>query len=599
MAISIDLLAFYRSLFERSCDAINALTSALHNHYVWRGFHIINKHNEAVQEPFQRGLGISVQWFDVLYVEVEQRIEDSLQFTPVPCTPKSSSFPTTPSKYALSTPTSTSNLIASPCKPPLSSGSCASILVRHCPTCFAGTSFGKPLSDGGDIHIAMDGNFHHRHCQSAGTSPPFYDPVYFLSKHQVDVIGTHIEKQQKTPPKARKGLVPDEAIDSCKSSYEAADGKKKKASMDNFDDMGLMALICRHDIPLFFANIDSPGEQQKYAVALLAHLFMLLPLQATVVGLYDVGCVLDRSISLYNILPEQVAWACQLVYNPCLVPSLGLSDGEGTEWLWSRLVKLIGIECSSSQQCRIWLIDRQAAAIGAEMCTDLGDWIKQRLRRGVQEQGKLAQDQMEECGIEVEELERQWASQKESQLSIQSHAPARLKKELDTVLALQADVDMIEKTIQTAKSTMKKESLSDNTLAALGSLEHTHDHLITKVDALYGSLNVQAKFPELDGISLNFVQTLLLARDLKINICKRAIGSFFEWDKLDRAIGGAQKALGTKLHQQTRKAIAKWQPALMSAIHKFNAYCEQLEALHDPAWSIPLPMPLPTKLDNL
>ena len=147
----------------------------------------------------------------------------------------------------------------------------------------------------------MDSNFHHRHCRSAGTSPPFYDPAYFLPKHQVDAIGTHIEKQHKAPPKARKGPVPDEAIDSCESSYEAADGKKQKASMDSFDDTGLMALICRHNIPLFFANIDSPGEQQKYAVALLAHLFMLLPLQATVVSLYDVGCVLDRSISLVSV----------------------------------------------------------------------------------------------------------------------------------------------------------------------------------------------------------------------------------------------------------------------------------------------------------
>ena len=118
----------------------------------------------------------------------------------------------------------------------------------------------------------------------------------------MDAIGTHIEKQRKTPPKACKALVPNEAIDSCESSYEAADGKKQKASMDSFDDTGVMALICHHDIPLFFANIDSPGEQQKYAMALLTHLFALLPLQATVVGLYDVGCVLDRSISLVSVL---------------------------------------------------------------------------------------------------------------------------------------------------------------------------------------------------------------------------------------------------------------------------------------------------------
>ena len=56
---------------------------------------------------------------------------------------------------------------------------------------------------------------------------------------------------------------------------------------------------------------------------------------------------------------------------------------------------------------------------------------------------------------------------------------------------------------------------------------------------------------------------------------------------------------GTKLHQQTRKAISKRQPALMSAIQKFNLYCEQLQELHDPAWSIPLPSPLPTKLNDL
>jgi len=36
-------------------------------------------------------------------------------------------------------------------------------------------------------------------------------------------------------------------------------------------------------------------------------------------------------------------WACQLIYNPRLRPGLGLTDGEGTERLWSRLRKLIPI----------------------------------------------------------------------------------------------------------------------------------------------------------------------------------------------------------------------------------------------------------------
>ncbi|KAG2356293.1 hypothetical protein BDR07DRAFT_1282585 [Suillus spraguei] len=252
-------------------------------------------------------------------------------------------------------------------------GQCASILMQRCPACFGGVSFGRPLSEGGDIHVATDGNFHHRHRRSAGDCPRFYTPSYFLPKSQVDSVGSRILTQRKRPPKIRASLVPDEAIDQCEHSYEAADGKKQKAAMDSFDDTGIMALICRHDIPLFFANIDSPGEQQKYAVSLIEHLFSLLPQEATVVTLYDVGCVLSRSLSQYDILPHSVTsrlrfattamhaygheWACQLEYNPRMCTGLGLTDGEGTERLWSRFVKLIGIQRSSSVSGRQYLDD--------------------------------------------------------------------------------------------------------------------------------------------------------------------------------------------------------------------------------------------------
>ncbi|KAG2082067.1 uncharacterized protein F5147DRAFT_536030, partial [Suillus discolor] len=38
MAVSIELLSFYCALFECSCDAINALASALKTHYSRRGY---------------------------------------------------------------------------------------------------------------------------------------------------------------------------------------------------------------------------------------------------------------------------------------------------------------------------------------------------------------------------------------------------------------------------------------------------------------------------------------------------------------------------------------------------------------------------------
>jgi hypothetical protein len=185
------------------------------------------------------------------------------------------------------------------------------------------------------------------------------------------------------------------------------------------------------------------------------------------------------------------------------------------------------------------------------------------------------------------------------------------------VLTLQADLDASDKALQTTRTVVEKGLATEETLDAVASLERSHEHLMNKVEVLYSSLNVHDRFPELQDVDLDFVRTLLMARDLKINIWKRAIGSFFEWDKLDRAVGGANQALGkvyspitnhqdtnallkgTKLHQETRKAIAKRQPALMTTIRKFNSYCKHLESLYDLTWGIPLPPPLPTKLADL
>ncbi|KIM65716.1 hypothetical protein SCLCIDRAFT_112496, partial [Scleroderma citrinum Foug A] len=40
LAISVDLLTFYHALFERSCNSISALASALHTHYEHQGFQV-------------------------------------------------------------------------------------------------------------------------------------------------------------------------------------------------------------------------------------------------------------------------------------------------------------------------------------------------------------------------------------------------------------------------------------------------------------------------------------------------------------------------------------------------------------------------------
>lgn len=128
-----------------------------------------------------------------------------------------------------------------------------------------------------------------------------YNAKHFIPKAGVDQIGEQIDASRRAKPKARTMLVPDEAIDGCKDSYHAAKGDQQNAATKRCDINGLMALVCRHDIPLYLADIDTPGEQQKYAVALIERLFQHLPASANVVLLYDIGCVLDRSIRTVSL----------------------------------------------------------------------------------------------------------------------------------------------------------------------------------------------------------------------------------------------------------------------------------------------------------
>lgn len=115
------------------------------------------------------------------------------------------------------------------------------------------------------------------------------------------------------------------------------------------------------------------------------------------------------------------------------------------------------------------------------------------------------------------------------------------------VLSLQSDIDSVETALKSTRTLVGQRDIPASAHKAIQSLENNHARLIKNVESLYASLNVHESFPELKGLSLDFVRLLLMARDLKINIRKRAVASFFEWDRLDRAVGGKQNPLGKLL----------------------------------------------------
>ena len=122
--------------------------------------------------------------------------------------------------------------------------------------------------------------------------------------------------------------------------------------------------------------------------------------------------------------------------------------------------------------------------------------------------------------------------------------PARLRRELDAVLTLQTELTAIDSYFTHVTKAISQGSENPEVFRFLESLRRTHGETLNKVEELYTSLNVTDVFPEIEGLPLDFVRMLLLARDLKINIRKRAIGTFFEWDKLDQAAGGGEQPLG-------------------------------------------------------
>ncbi|KAK7014191.1 hypothetical protein R3P38DRAFT_3573662 [Favolaschia claudopus] len=660
--VSYDLLDFYRALFERSCDAVTALAAALHTVYERRGFKVMTTGSQTEEQsvdPFRRLLIQAVQWSGNLRVRIQRRVEAALMraelsiqqqeaqrnststagggsvSASVPASAGASALnplPVSTSSASTSTSTSTSASASTPASPPNTSTSVPQptpqasasasasnrahrTLIQRCPACFNLTRWGRPLSEGGDCQFGADGCYSYVHVKNAGDGPISYDADRFLPKATVDAVKRRIANARKSPIANPKRSVPQEVIDLCEESWEAANEKKKKSKADRYDASGVFVLTCRHGQPIVLANIDTPGEQQCYIIAMLEEVIRMLPEIATIWQAYDVACITDHSLNLYPIVSPSVRsrvafvlngmhayghqWACQLVYSPRFRVGMGLSDHEGVERFWSRIRKLIPLTRTQWSSRRIWMLDQYADFVANEGLAGLGSWIHRQQEKNLTSKYRAASKVVDECQVTDTELRTQWAAQKVAQTSIRAHAPARLRRELDKVLSLQTQIDAVEKAIEDTKTTLKGTGASACSLKILHGLEVTHERLSEEAEALYGSLNIHESFPELRSFPLEFAQTLLSLRDLKINIRKRAIGSFMEWETLDRAVSGRREALGTKLHQVTRKAITKRQPALLKAINKFNAGCATLEKLSPPNSSIPIPSPLSTQLNGL
>ncbi|KAF9503781.1 hypothetical protein BS47DRAFT_1369276 [Hydnum rufescens UP504] len=145
--------------------------------------------------------------------------------------------------------------------------------------------------------------------------------------------------------------VPNSVLDMCGDSFIAADGDHIKASTQQFDDTGLMALLCRHDIALYVANMRTAGEKQFYAFALVA--------------------ALSRSCRMVDC--GDILW-----YHPQKSEIWGLSDGEGCERFWSELQRLIPSLRVTGYHRQLFIIDLQVEHIDELKQQGLAKWLHDR-----------------------------------------------------------------------------------------------------------------------------------------------------------------------------------------------------------------------------
>ncbi|CAD6922471.1 unnamed protein product [Tilletia controversa] len=153
--------------------------------------------------------------------------------------------------------------------------------------------------------------------------------------------------QPVTEPGAADGDNEDETVPpswhACRSNVLAADERAAKAASGPCDITGIMRLCCRHNVPLVFCDIDTPGERHHYAVALLKHLTNAVLNLERVGVLYDIGCRFPAKRNVKTLFSVTTTWAvsvfhvfghsyqCQVLYSPCRIAGFGWSDGEGME----------------------------------------------------------------------------------------------------------------------------------------------------------------------------------------------------------------------------------------------------------------------------
>ena len=89
----------------------------------------------------------------------------------------------------------------------------------------------------------------------------------------------------------------------CENQFRAARGWESKnpgnelQSLKNFDQTGLMGMVCRHGCPLRYLNMYT-GERARHGISLLKGLLAAKPLITHINCCYDISCIFTTTVAV-------------------------------------------------------------------------------------------------------------------------------------------------------------------------------------------------------------------------------------------------------------------------------------------------------------
>lgn len=197
------------------------------------------------------------------------------------------------------------------------------------------------------------------------------------------------------------------------------------------------------------------------------------------------------------------------------------------------------------------------------------DGLPQYLRRRAAtaaDKADKATTQLAKTGFGRTYLEQQWNDQKATEMSIRSRmctqlvrrlagiptyslsdSSTRLRKALESVLALQERVDAIDDAIRDTEASLPRGDKSTSAAAnkTIRALKAAQLELTHQAEQLHATLKIPDEFEEIRGLGLEFTAVLLQAYEAK-RACRTLITNRFqEWAYLDGAAGGKGGAVGT------------------------------------------------------